>query len=414
MIKTILVIFLLFININILHAELSFDDTVKMYGNINYNNGGKNKFYGESRIDNRFISLYNSEPSYGQIGFKIETHLLSSFSRNVNSGAFIPINLVITDDKRNLFNLTRTDTFFDNFNTKYNDTLINRIDRLYFSIFNDNYEVTAGRSTLTWSRGRIFHVSDFFNPQTPSFYDSDYKIGTDLIYINYSLDSSSNISIVANPKRNYNTEDVTWKDSTFALRYFRSNSTSDYSVFFAQYLRDYSLSIGLSSDFIYSSILRVDTSFWLPEKEDKIYPSVIIGIEKADYYFDYSTTLYLEYYHNGFGSTNNQNISYSMLKRLQNQDSYLLDRDYFSLGAVVELTPYVNVNYSNIISLRDFSLFNLASIKYSYSSKLDLGLSYIQLLGNKGDDFGKNCFNELNTCYGQISSIMLTATYNFK
>jgi hypothetical protein len=408
-----IVLVLFFINVGLLRANLSFDDTVNMYGSVDYSYDNKNKSYLTSRIDNRFITSYVIDPSYGDVGFKAEAHLLSSYSRNLNNGFLIPINLVITDDKTNLFNLTRVDTLYESSN--YTNTLINRIDRLYFSVFNDNYEVTAGRSTVTWSRGRIFHVSDFFNPQTPAFYDSDYKIGTDLIYLNYSLDSNSNLSVVANPKRNYSTEDVTWKDSTFAIRYFRSNSNSDYSISLAQYLRDYALSFGSSLDFFYSSVFRVDTSFWLTEEDrGKVYPSVMLALEKSDYYFDYSTTIYLEYYHNGFGRDNsNESISNSMLKRVENKDTYLVGKDYFSIGAIVELTSYLNLNYSNIISLNDYSLFNLTSITYSYSTNLDLGVSYMQSIGNTGDEFGKNCNEQLNVCYSTLASVMLSITYNF-
>jgi hypothetical protein len=409
-IKRIPILLLLLFSVNA-YANFGFDDYLSVMGTGNYNNNNAQKTYGEFRVDNRLISNYVIDPTPENIGFKFETHLLSSFSRNNSAEVSLPTNLVIKDDRTNLFNMINTQTFNDN--SMYNDTLINKIDRLYFSFYNNNYEFTVGRSTLTWSRARMFHVSDFFNPQIPGFYDGDYKIGTDLVYANYSIDANRNVSLVANPRRNYQTEEITTEDTTFAARYFQSNQTSDFSVSLAQYLRDYIASVGFSMDFIYGAVLRFDSSLVSPEfKRDSVYPITMLGVEKSDYFFDLSTTLFVEYYHNSLGKKNKYSaISSSMQKRIDNQDIFILGKDYLSLGAMVELTPYTNFNYSNVISLYDGSFFNLLGLTYSYSQRLDLGLSYIQAVGKNGAEFGKNCLG--NTCRSMGSTVMISANYSF-
>jgi hypothetical protein len=218
---------------------------------------------------------------------------------------------------------------------------------------------------------------------------------------------------VANPKRNYETHDITEEDTTFAWRYFQSNQTSDYSVAVAQYLRDYIFSAGFSTDFLLGSVIRFDSSFISPEYDrDHISPMTMLGVEKSDYFFDYSTTLFVEYFHNELGRKNNHApISHTMLKRLQNQDIFILGKDYLSLGAMIELTPYTNFNYSNVISLKDASFFNLLALTYSYSQSLDLGISYIQPIGGRGDEFGRNCVG--NTCTSMGATLMLSANYSF-
>jgi len=44
---------------------------------------------------------------------------------------------------------------------------------LNFSYSKENYKIILGREGLTFSRGRVFHANDFFNPQNPGFYDGD-------------------------------------------------------------------------------------------------------------------------------------------------------------------------------------------------------------------------------------------------
>jgi hypothetical protein len=393
------------------YAGLSFNDYFNISGSENYNRDNDTKVQMNFRADNRLISSYLVDPTSESVGFKFEAHLLSSYSRAPNNAISLPTTLVIRDDRTNLLNMYHSRQF--NQNSTYGDSITNKIDRLYFSIFNNNYEITAGRTTITWSRARMFHVSDFFNPQIPGFYDGDYKIGTDMVYVNYSLDANSNVSLVANPRRNYETEDISMEDTTFAWRYFHSNQTSDYSFGIAQYLQDYILSAGFSTDFIWGAVLRFDSSFISPEyNRDNFHPMTMLGVEKSDYFFDYSTTLFMEYFHNELGRKNNHApISNTMQKRLQNQDIFILGKDYLSLGAMVELTPYTNLNYSNIISLKDASLFNLLALTYSYSQSLDLGLSYIQAVGRRGDEFGRNCVG--NTCSSMGASLMLSANYSF-
>ncbi|MDR2007914.1 MAG: hypothetical protein LBQ34_02955, partial [Alphaproteobacteria bacterium] len=150
------------------YANLSFNDYFSVSGAENYNRDADPKIRSEIRIDNRLISSYLIDPTPESIGFKFEAHLLSSYDRSPVGEVSLPTNLVIKNDRTNLFNLMYTKEF--NQNSTYSDTVINKIDRFYFSLYNNNYEITAGRTTLTWSRARMFHVSDFFNPQIPGFY----------------------------------------------------------------------------------------------------------------------------------------------------------------------------------------------------------------------------------------------------
>ncbi len=400
--KIYFILFLLLVKINFLYANLLFDDIFNVYGSGNYTK--EDHLFQERRIDNRFITTYTNE----KLGLKVESHILSSYSRNKKQTYPIPVKLIIKSDKNNLFRLSRED------NIIRNDSLTNKIDRLYVSYSHNNYEFVLGRNNLNWGRGKVFSVADFFNSSSPSFYNGDYKIGTDLAYFVYSIDSNSNISFVFNPKRDYQNGNFSLYDSTFAVRYIKSNSYSDYNITAAQYLRDYVFSFGFTTDFVLNTIFKVETSLWSPEYDrGEIISAGLVGLEKEDYYFDYYTTLYVEFYHNGFGKKSlNADLNSSLERRKEYQEANIFGINYLSIGASVEVINSVYLNYSNIISLQDYSLFNLISLKYSYSKQLDVGVSYIQSLGTKNKEFGGNCLDKI--CVGMISSIMLSATYSIK
>lgn len=399
-------------------AEFTVNDNINFYGNNHidtYQSIDENANQAvDLRLDNRFMTAYTTNH------FKSEFHLLTSVSNYVQNNFTIPVNLPIEGDKTNLFRLTRT----DNFN---NSSMVNRIDRINFTYYDNNLEATIGRTALTWSRGRTFHVTDFFNPQNPGFYDGDYKIGTDMAYVNWAVSDNSYFSVVANPKRNsclLNPKhsnscdgDVTMKDSTFASRYIYSNAWGDVSIIIGQYLEDYALGGGFSYGLWGGTVLRTDVSFWSPEYDRQDYQSMaMVGLEKGLSIFSRNITLFGEYYHNDFGtkSPKNENLTLNptMQRRVLEMDTYLIGKNYISLGALVEISSYWDFNYSNIINTDDGSMFNFISLSYEATDAISLSVTIGQSLGDTGDDFGDICIAGTgntgeNTCYQMETIFML-------
>ncbi len=387
--KVILFIFFInFASFNFLKAEFFFNDYIN--GSVNYNSNSKEldseSDFASLRLDNRVVAGYKNS------FFKFETHLITSVSNFSNSALQIPIDLVIEDDRTELFNLSTT--YQD---TNYN--IVNKLDRLNFSFYGSNYNLSVGRDTLTWSRGRMFHVTDFFNPQIPGFYDGDYKPGTDLVSFSYGFSGTQSIAIAFNPKRDYLTEELTIEDSNMGFRYLYSNDSVDVSLILGQYLKDYVIGAGFSADFLLASVLRADFTITKPYEDRKEnIASTVIGVEKSLLLGDTFASIFAEYYHNGFGTDESLNsldslakLSPSLIRRLQEQDTYLLSQDYLALGANFELGTYFYVSYSNIISLKDGSAFHFLGASYNYSQRADLSLSVGLPYGYANEEFGQIC-----------------------
>ncbi len=392
-----------------LKAEFSFNDDILLSGANHMDVPGFDTTQNaDIRFDNRFIVNYTNNSN-----FKAEFHWLLSTQNYKDTNYDIPVQLVVKDDKYSLFNLT-------NVYSGSNYTIINKIDRLNATIYNDNYEFTLGRTALTWSRGRIFHVTDFFNPQNPGFYDGDYKIGADMAYANINLGDAGSLAIVANPKRNHQSLDVTTKDSTFATRYLYSNETLDFSVMLAQYLQDYTLATGMSTSFLFGSVLRGDISFWLPEfNRENIYLEYVVSIERSFDVFDKTSSLYVEYFHNDFGYNGPAdkaiyNMNATMVRRFQEEDTYLYGKDYMAIGFTMELSTHINFAYSNTINLYDYSSFNSISLSYSATDNLTFSLGVSVPFGKLNDEFGKQCGigGNPNECFELTTIGIFSLIYN--
>ena len=386
----------------------------------NYTNGMVSSpvdlsFYGvesnnvDGRIDNRFVAEYINND------FKIQFHLLSSLSNNyVDESKDIPINLVIKNDDLSLFRMYS--------NVKVGDmNFINKVDRLNFSYSKENYKIILGREGLTFSRGRVFHANDFFNPQNPGFYDGDYKIGSDLAYFNYGFNQQNNITLVYVPRRNYETKDVTFDDSTLAIRYSYNNDIFDYSFLIGQYLRDYTIATGASFDFFFGSVVRFDTSFWQLEDYDNndIYNITMVGIERPFLVYNKTLTFFMEYFYNQLGYDGDTSsadyfskINKSLIKRINNQDTYLMGKNYGAIGLIFEINQYTSLTYTNTINLYDLSLFNSFGVSYSVNDKLTLSFTAAIPVGGKGDEFGKVCYYGATECFSMGSVFMFSFNYS--
>lgn len=360
------------------------------------------------RLDNRFITSYQND------NFKSEFHLLTSVQNHSTPDYQIPVVLVVEDDKYSLLNLTAV-------SSNNNLYMVNKIDRLNISYFNNYVDITLGRTALTWSRGRIFHVTDFFNPQSPGFYDGTYKMGTDMLYTNFSLGDAGSLSFVANPKRNHTTLEVEAQDSTFATRYLYSNNLIDVSFMVAQYLRDKTIATGISSDFIFGSVIRSDVSLWQPEYDKtNLELMYVISLERSLEIFTKTSSIFVEYFHNDFGYKGQSNLALAnlnptMKSRFEEQDTYLIGKDYLAIGFTIELSQYIMASYSNTLNLYDYSSFNSLSLSYSATENLSVATNLTLPMGGLNEEFGKQCGinGDPNNCFELNPMIMLSLSYNF-
>ena len=91
----------------------------------------------------------------------------------------------LPDDEQRWWNLT--DSISDN-NSR---NAVQRLDRLSVGYTGERTVLRFGRQAVSWGNGLIYNPMDFFNPFNPAAVDTEYKLGEDMFYGQYLLDSGS-------------------------------------------------------------------------------------------------------------------------------------------------------------------------------------------------------------------------------
>ena len=147
---------------------------------------------------------YETVVAGGETREKIEEikRLFPAFSRD----ELLPGETI--DDDRRLLDLT---TVFSE-----NDTRVayHRIDRLSLTLAPEWGTVRIGRQVITWGAGFLFNPMDLFNPFAPTDIERDYKIGDDMVTVQYPLGMTGGLQFLYVPRRDPDDRDVEWDNQS--------------------------------------------------------------------------------------------------------------------------------------------------------------------------------------------------------
>ena len=116
-----------------------------------------------------------------------------------------PIN-----DERRLMDLTGT------IEDENDHILYHRLDRFYLTMQPKWGAIRIGRQAVTWGNGQLFNPMDLFNPFAPTDISRDYKVGDDMLLVQFSTESVSDFQILYVPRRDPISRDVEWARSSLA------------------------------------------------------------------------------------------------------------------------------------------------------------------------------------------------------
>ena len=376
-----------------------------------YNNGLELGIYGaifgtSSINSSSYKSLRGDARAMGtyKIGnFSVTTHYLVSSTYSEDSLLRVPLMPGIKSDKYSLLRLSHI-------SSNKNSLLAQSLDRLVLDYTSVNSHFYVGRTAITWSRARAFHVVDFFSPQIPGIYDGSYKQGADIAGFSYNILPNHTIEVNVSPKRDKRNYNITAKDSTFAARYIFTDGVNDYSLFGAQYLRDVGMGAGLSMNFLWGTVLRVDSSLWQDNTTHKYYSMNVAALERSYLLFNRVWTLFSEFYYNGAGYNDKRYIGASltpiMQRRVLEQATYITGKYYGSLGISAELSDNISGNLTTIMNLYDRSNLSYLTLSYNFTNRVSFAIVGSIGLGGKGDEFGKICDINSNNCSKSVSLLM--------
>jgi hypothetical protein len=282
------------------------------------------------------------------------------------------------------FNLT--DTFADHGYTLGMQT----IDRLSVAYTAPDFVIRVGRQALSWGSGFVFRPMDLFDPFSPSATDTEYKPGTDMIYTQWLFGDGSDLQFIVVPRPPRLDAAPTSDASSVALHFHTTLFGHQTTWLLARDHGDWVGALGVNgalSDATWN--VELVPTF---EAAGPTRISALANISDAVTLFDRNATLFVEYFHNGFGvGDGNYNLASlppDLLGRLERGQLFDTRRDYLAGGLTLEVTPLLSVSPTLIADLNDASLFALASATYSLGDNLNLIAGVEVPIGPAHTEFG--------------------------
>jgi hypothetical protein len=242
------------------------------------------------------------------------------------------------------------------------------IDRLYWRQFFDFGELTLGRQRISWGVGRVWQLTDLFNPINPANFTQFEKDGADALSGKIYTGNFSDLEFVVNFREIMN-------DYNYGLRYRNKFGVYDISSIIGFFDHRYILGYEIAGN-LYGAGIR--SEFLLSAKEQNLesnFYKILIGI---DYQFNDKLYGMLEYKHNGRGS--DCTLCYDM-QSLFEGEILNVGLDYLASQITYQFHPLLSGNILNIQNIRDESGLLSVGLDYNMLQNLNIGLSGILFYG---------------------------------
>lgn len=250
-----------------------------------------------------------------------------------------------------------------------------RIDRLAIAWSSPNTVVRLGRQALTLGSGLVFRPMDLFNPFAPNAVDTEYKPGTDMLYVQRLFASGADLQLIVVPRPDRPGAQPTSHASSAALVYRRTIAGHQTTWMAAADHGDVVAALGVAGAW--------GGAAWNIEvqptvlKHGGVRTSAIANISDAATLLGRNATVFAEYFHNGFGVAGDADYSLArlppeLLARLERGQLFTTRRNHLAAGLTLEATPLLTLAPTVLVDLDDPSAFLLGQATYSLGDNLTL------------------------------------------
>jgi len=264
------------------------------------------------------------------------------------------------------------------------------IDRLSIGYSTPDFVMRVGRQALSWGGGLVFRPMDLFDPFAPNATDTEYKPGTDMLYLQWLFPDGSDLQTIAVPRPAVAGAEPALNASSFALHFHTTIDNLQTNWLVATDHGDWTTAVEMSGPLggatwdieMVPTVLRAG-----PTRV-----SALANISDATSVLARNATIFAEYFHNGFGTTDSTatvaTLPSELTNRLARGQLFSLRQDYLAAGMTLEWTPLLTLSPTLIANLNDGSFYLLSSATYSVADNLAL-IGGVQLpIGPRGSEFG--------------------------
>ncbi|MCF8112082.1 MAG: hypothetical protein K9J85_11425 [Desulfobacteraceae bacterium] len=253
-------------------------------------------------------------------------------------------------DQRRLMDLSHVIT------SDSDDLLYHRLDRLVLTARRDWATLRVGRQALTWGNGFLFNPMDLFNPFSPTDVERDYKAGDDMVTFQTYTGASGDIQALYVPRRNPETGDLEWNQSSAAAKYHRYLGSLEMDLMAGIHYEDFVAGFGLIG-YLGGAAWRLDATYtWLDDSARRSgFVSLCANLDYSWTWWGKNMYGWIEYYYTGLGTDDYQEAvtAPDIMERLVRGERYTLGRSYLDANLRAELHPLLNFHITMITNPED-------------------------------------------------------------
>ncbi|MBU2552461.1 MAG: hypothetical protein KKB20_28870 [Proteobacteria bacterium] len=254
------------------------------------------------------------------------------------------------DDDHRFFDLTRV------MDETGDRLLYHRLDRLVLTVQPSWGTIRLGRQAATWGNGLLFNPMDLFNPFSPADFVRDYKVGDDMVSVQFPVATTGDAQFLYVPRRDRTTRDVEWNQSSCAGKVHFASGDTEFDLMAGHHYQDSVVGFG-STGYWGNAAWRLDAT-WTFLEEDRGKDGYLSLVANMDYSWVWAEKNYygfIEFFYNGLGTNRYQEslTDLDLAERLSRGELYSLGRYYLSGHVKVELHPLFSIYLTLINNLSD-------------------------------------------------------------
>lgn len=268
--------------------------------------------------------------------------------------------------------------------------VVQRLDRLNVGYTGDKLVLRLGRQAVSWGNGLIFNPVDVFNPFDPAAVDTEYKVGDDMLYGQYLLDSGSDVQAVRVQRRDA-TGAVTGEVASTALKFHGFGLSREYDLLLAEHYGDTLLALGGSRN-VGEAVLRGDLV--AIDSAGEWVASAVVNWSWSWVWGAHNVSAVAEYYFNGFGLRESEYSARALGpdtalgQRLARGELFTVGRHYAAGTLQVELTPLLNLTPALFANLGDGSALLQLAARWDLAQNWQVLAALNLPLGPAGTEYG--------------------------
>jgi len=289
------------------------------------------------------------------------------------------------DDDRRLLDLTGVITEEDR------SIWYQRIDRLALTVTREGNFVRIGRQAITWGHGLLFNPMDLFNPFAPTDIERDYKIGDDMAVAQINLPAGGDLQALYVPRRNRESGDVEWNQSSLAGKWRFPLSTTEIEILAAKHFNDEVIGVG-GTGYLGGAAWRTDAVWTFLHRSGfpEGYLSLVANIDASWVWWDRNMYGFVELFYSGLGKSDYQEAleDLDLVERIERGDLFTLGRTYLAGHMRIELHPLFNAFLTVITNLEDPSSVLQPRAAWNASEDIQITFGFNIFCGAEESEFG--------------------------